>query len=552
MASKEGAGPHGSRARSPAASEYSRTNSRIGSRAVVHRQSAAEKPWKGPARSGRQKNCPQLWRVVWRLIKRLQNGGISSLRQVEKSSLSAAWDAAMLANPKATKQRSVRESGAANRADGGRPLERRLGSAPRSAERHDLPDLVWRGGRRRPRRRCLCGRLPERLHTRMDRGALSRPDPGGRARFRRRFTACAAPGGRASAAAGDAVCRERPTRTAVGCPSAPPRDRPARRGRRHQPEVHVRFLRDRLVEPLRACRGARRRGSAGAGLQPALHLRPHGAREDPPLARGRELRHRSRRRADLPVRDLGDFHERLHQQPPRQAHRGLQAALPHLRRPVDRRRAVLRAQGADPGGVLPHVQLPLRGRPADHHVERPAATRDLDARGTAALAFRVGPDHRYPAARPRDTDRDPAQEGEERPDRDPRPGDPHVHRVARVDEHPRARGSTHACRRVLVADRPAPLGRARAGRPQGLLPAGRGDTDLDRADPGVDLRALRRHPRRADRRAPLAEHRLPAAGRDVPLTRAHGLLAPEDRQGIRWSRPHDSHPRDLEDCTPDP
>ena len=51
---------------------------------------------------------------------------------------------------------------------------------------------------------------------------------------------------------------------------------------------------------------------------------------------------------------------------------------------------------------------------------------------------------------------------------------------------------------------------------QGRLPARRERADLDRADPGARHRALRRHPRRADRRPPLAEHRLPAASRDVP------------------------------------
>ena len=71
-----------------------------------------------------------------------------------------------------------------------------------------------------------------------------------------------------------------------------------------------------------------------------------------------------------PLRDERDVHERLHQLAPRQADRGLQAALPHLRRAPDRRHAVLRAQGADPGGVLPHVQLALRGRRADRDVAR--------------------------------------------------------------------------------------------------------------------------------------------------------------------------------------
>ena len=104
---------------------------------------------------------------------------------------------------------------------------------------------------------------------------------------------------------------------------------------------------------------------------------------------------------------------------------------------------------------------------------RPAAARHLDARGAAALAVRVGADHRHPAARPRDAHRDPPQEGQERPDRDSRPGAAHVHRLARVDEHPRARGGAHARGRVLVAHRPAAVRRPRPGRPQGRLPAGR-------------------------------------------------------------------------------
>ena len=59
-------------------------------------------------------------------------------------------------------------------------------------------------------------------------------------------------------------------------------------------------------------------------------------------------------------------------------------------------------------------------------------------------------------------------------------------------------------------------------------------------------------PRRADRRPALAEHRLPAAGGHVPLARAHRLVAPEDRQGVRGPRPHHGDPRDDQDRTPDP
>ena len=64
-------------------------------------------------------------------------------------------------------------------------------------------------------------------------------------------------------------------------------------------------------------------------------------------------------------------------------------------------------------------------------------------------------------------------------------------------------------------------------------------------------RPLRPVARGALRRQALAEHRLPATGRDVPVTRADGLLAAEDRQGVRRPRPHDRHPRNVEDRAAD-
>ena len=45
----------------------------------------------------------------------------------------------------------------------------------------------------------------------------------------------------------------------------------------------------------------------------------------------------------------------------------------------------------------------------------------------------------------------------------------------------------------------------------------------------------------------LAEHRLSAPGGDVPLARAHRLVAPEDRQALRRPRPHDRPARERED-----
>ena len=82
-----------------------------------------------------------------------------------------------------------------------------------------------------------------------------------------------------------------------------------------------------------------------------------------------------------------------------------------LRRPARRRHPVHRGQGALPGGVLPHLQRPPRRRPPDRALLRPPARGHRHPRGPAAQPVRVGPDHRHPAARPRDPPGHPAQEG---------------------------------------------------------------------------------------------------------------------------------------------
>ena len=79
-------------------------------------------------------------------------------------------------------------------------------------------------------------------------------------------------------------------------------------------------------------------------------------------------------------------------------------------------------------------------------------------RGADAQPVRVGPDHRRPAARPRDPHRDPAQEGD--PGADDRAGRRHgVHRQPDLDQHPRARGRADPGHRVR---QPQPAG----GRPR--------------------------------------------------------------------------------------
>ena len=286
-------------------------------------------------------------------------------------------------------------------------LGRRLPAA--AGTLNETTYATWFAGasRRRARRRRVRRRRPERVHARVDREPLPRLPAGGgprRARPRAsRVSSCAS----ATASSERRHAAQRPSRLEAAGAAATGASRA-------QPEVHVRQLRDRLVEPVRPRGRARRRRGAGAGVQPALHLRRHRSRQDAPAAGDRRLRERPLEAPDDALRHERDVHERLHQLAARQAHRGLQAPLPRLRRAARRRHPVLRGQGADPGGVLPHLQLALRGRRADRDLVRPAAEGDRDARGAAALAVRVGADHRHPAARPRDAHRDPAQEGDDR------------------------------------------------------------------------------------------------------------------------------------------
>ena len=124
-------------------------------------------------------------------------------------------------------------------------------------------------------RRGVHPRGSERLHARVDRGPFPRADPRSGARC---------------------------DRPAAADPADRRRDRRGRRPRRHaaagaadqrvgpEHEVHVRPLRDRLVQPFRARGRARRRRGAGAGVQPALHLRVDRPREDAPAPGDRAVR----------------------------------------------------------------------------------------------------------------------------------------------------------------------------------------------------------------------------------------------------------------------
>ena len=123
-----------------------------------------------------------------------------------------------------------------------------------------------------------------------------------------RCASCVADGepARASSrASGRARRRAAPGRSAASAPAS-------RAGRAPALEVHVRLVRDRQVQPLRARRGARRRRGARAGLQPARDLRRDRARQDAPAAGDRALRAHARARHAGSLHDLRGVHERVH------------------------------------------------------------------------------------------------------------------------------------------------------------------------------------------------------------------------------------------------
>ena len=224
-------------------------------------------------------------------------------------------------------------------------------------------------------------------------------------------------------------------RQSGACRRTPATPAPSRRARRAagdpaQPEVHLRDLRHRLVQPVPARRRGRRGRGAGQGLQPAAGLRRLRAGQDPPAPRDRPLRAQPLQRRQGALRVERGVHQRVHQRDPRRPAGPVQAPLPRRRRAADRRHPVPGGQDPDPGGVLPHLQHPPQRQQADRADLRPRAQAARGARGPAAQPVRVGPDHRRPAARPRDPHRDPAQEGRDGPAHRAA-GRAGVHRLAR-------------------------------------------------------------------------------------------------------------------------
>ena len=149
------------------------------------------------------------------------------------------------------------------------------------------------------------------------------------------------------------------------------------------PEAHVRAVRHRRLQPPRPRGGADRRRDSRAGIQPAVHLRPSGRRQDPPPVSHREPPGHAQPGPDRSLHDRRGIHERVPRRPRRRQRRSLQAPLSPCRRAAHGRRPVPGAQDEDGGGVLPHLQRPPRRRQPDRPHLRSAA-------GTISAPSRTG------------------------------------------------------------------------------------------------------------------------------------------------------------------
>ena len=123
----------------------------------------------------------------------------------------------------------------------------------------------------------------------------------------------------------DAVGDDRPVRLVVREEPAgdPANAQPPAAGRGGaEPQVHVRHVRDRIVEPLRARGRSGGRRGAREGVQPPVHLRRDRPRQDTPPPGGGGLHQPALAAALGPLRHERDPDQRLHQLDPREARRG--------------------------------------------------------------------------------------------------------------------------------------------------------------------------------------------------------------------------------------
>ena len=245
-------------------------------RAAASRESAAHAVGALPPRRLPDRTRPQLWRVVWTSEKSLQIAAFFCACGSASDALSRPSRRCYARPPRDPSR------GASDRVEHTtEPTAERLWDdvsrpAPRGTQRDDLRDLVRRRGARASsattRSRSSSRTTSRASGSRGTSSASSRPR---RATRSAATSASRSPCARPARRPGDGADRAARRR------AAPAERAGAAAG---EPEVHVRPLRDRLVEPLRPRGRARRRRGAGPGVQPALHLRRHRARQDAPAA----------------------------------------------------------------------------------------------------------------------------------------------------------------------------------------------------------------------------------------------------------------------------
>ena len=276
---------------------------------------------------------------------------------------------------------------------------------------------------------------------------------GARAPARRRGRA-GAPGRRRRRAARRGARRRR--RTATPAPgqrqrtrgAGAERRRPCRRGgaalaQPAQSGADLRHARSRPRQPDGAHRRAARRRLARPHVQPALHLRRRRPRQDAPDPRRRQRapRRPARRAHPLPARRA--VHHRRGEELPEEDLRRAEGEVPLARPAADRRRPVLRRQGAHAGGVLQRLRGAARQARAHHHDERHLSEGTGRHRRAADVALRCRAHRRDRAARARDAGRDPDEEGRPGSDADAR-GRRLLRRQERSRQRARARRARSA------------------------------------------------------------------------------------------------------------